>query len=67
VTRRKIRLIDTLGTELEKYKDDLAKQQAMLNDSFTCENNCNQQLRALQKALDKAKQVCVPIIFSAMR
>ena len=48
-----------MDSELEKYKDDLAKQQLIVNQSFTCEND-------LRKVLDKAKQVCTTLIFNTV-
>jgi len=63
-TRRKVRIVD-LDLKLEKCRDEVAKQQAMLNKSFSCENERTWELRALQKALE-AKQVCTPLKFNAV-
>ena len=55
-----------MGPELDKCRNDLAKQQVMLNDSFTRENDYNRELSVLRKALDEAKQVCTPLVFNAV-
>jgi hypothetical protein len=56
-TRRKVRVVNGLGSQLEKCRNDLAKQQELLNASFSRESDHNRQLSDLRKALDEAKQV----------
>ena len=63
-TRRKVRLID-LGAKLEKCRDDLANQQAILNESFSRENERTRELSGLRNALE-AKQVCTPLESNAV-
>lgn len=46
-----------MDSELEKYKDDLAKQQLIINQSFTREND-------LRKVLDGVKQVCTTLVIN---
>ena len=46
-----------MDSELEKCKDDLAKQQLIVNQSFTREND-------LRKVLDEVKQVCTTLVFN---
>ena len=46
-----------MDSELEKYKDDLAKQQLIVTEAFTREND-------LRKVLDKVKQVCTTLVYN---